>query len=352
MEMEEILAKYRQPRILVVRPDDQSGWMLPFEMQAKQLCGIVGADFVFLESPAMQAVAIQDERSVVGVYAGMFWMLCRLASVVARSGVFPAMKGDVEPEWNPEIRRSLKTPRELLEETVPFDWTMESIGWNQAGERQILFYAVLALSYRFVVLHEAGHIVNDHQPRRRIHGADALLVDRPGPRMLDPEEAVRSQAREIIADGFAFLHTIETFNNELTNGSHLEMAQIIRERLTPDTPTLIRFTLTVIFLYFRLSDRLDWQSLPFQRFSHPPAPFRMKALFALLYEAKPLGIDEGGAASIIREAMASGDALMSVALNVFPQPDWIKQISTPAHDLHFERIYEQCPNWSGPLPKN
>lgn len=352
MEIEELLSKYRQPRLMVVRPDDQSGWMRPFEMQAQHLCGIIGTDFVFLESPVMQAVAIQDERSVVGVYAGMFWMLCRLASVVAGSGVFPAMKGDVEPEWKPEIRRSLKTPRELLEETVPFDWTMESIGWKQAGERQILFYAVLALSFRFVVLHEAGHIVNDHQLRRKVHGTDALLVDRPSPRLLNPEEGVRSQAREIIADGFAFLHTIDTFNNEQTNGGHLEMAQIIRERLTPDAPALIRFALSIIFLYFRLSDRSDWQSLPIERLSHPPAPFRMKALFALLHEAKPLGIDEATANTIILETMASGDALMSVVLNTFPQPYWIKQISTPAHDRHFERIYEHCPNWAGRLPTN
>ena len=353
MEIEELLSKYGQPRQMVVRPDDQSGWMLPFHMQAQELCGVVGADFAFLESPIMQAVAIQCERSVVGVYAGMFWMLCRLASVVAGSGVFPAMKGDVEAKWDPEVRRSLKTPRELLEETVPFDWSMESIGWKQAGERQILFHTVLSLSFRFVVLHEAGHIVNDHQPRRKLHGADALLVDHPNPRLLDSkEEGVCSQAREIIADGFAFFHTIDTFSNELANGSHLEMAQIIRQRLTPDAPTLIRFALSVIFLYFRLSDRSDWQNLPIERLSHPPAPFRMKALFALLYETKPLGIDEATAGTIIRETMVNSDALMSVVLNTFPQPDWIEQISTPDHDRHFEVIHEQCPNWSGRLPTN
>lgn len=161
---------------------------------------------------------------------------------------------------------------------------------------------------------------------------------------------MRSQAREIIADGFACLHTIDTFNNELTIGGNHEMAQIIRERLAPNTPALIGFVLSVIFLYFRLSDRSDWQSLPVERLSHPPAPFRMKALFALLYEAKPLGIDEKTATSIISETMVSGDALMSVVLNTFPQPDWIMQISTSAHDRHFERIYEQCPNWSGRLP--
>jgi hypothetical protein len=350
--IEKLLAKCGLPRPMNLRSDDESGWMVPFALQATEICAAAGASFVILESPDMQAVAVQDEADVVGVYAGMFWMLCRLASLVAGSGVFPAMKGDVEPSWAPEIERSLRTPRELLEEKRPFDWAMESIGWQRAGERQILFYAVLALSFRFVVLHEVGHIANDHGARRMRSGTDALLVDRPGPQLLDPEEAVRSQARELIADGFAFQHTIKTFNNELAGGSHLELAQIVRERLAPDAPALISFALSVIFLYFRLSDRSDWQSVPINRLSHPPAPFRMKALLALLVETKPLGIDEATAAAIISGTMVSGDALMSVMLNIFPQPDWIKQISTSAHDRHFGQLYNEFPNWSGRLPRN
>jgi hypothetical protein len=34
----------------------------------------------------------------------------------------------------------------------------------------------------------------------------------------------------------------------------------------------------------------------------------------------------------------------------FAQPDWLKQIPTPAPTSHFERIYEQCLNWSWRLP--
>ncbi len=349
MNIEELLSRCDLPRPMDVRPDDPSGWMVPFAIQAQEICAAAGATFVFLESEDMQAVAVQDERDVVGVYAGMFWMLCRLAALVARSGVIPAMKGEVEPSWTPEVERSLRTPRQLLEEKRPFNWAMESIGWKQAGERQILFYAVLALSFRFVVLHEVGHIANDHGHRRMRSGSGALLVDRPGPRLLDREEAVQSQARELIADGFAFQHTIVSFNNELSNGSHLELAQIVRERLTPDAPALINFVLSVVYLYFRLSDRSDWRSAPIDRLSHPPAPFRMKALLALLVETKPLGIDETTAATIISGTIPSGDALMSVMLDIFPQPEWIKQISTPAHDRHFGQIYKQFPNWWGRL---
>lgn len=350
MDIEELLRKYGLPRVMEVRPDDTSGWMVPFAIQAQEICAVAGASFAFLESRDMQAVAFQDRRDVVGVYAGMFWMLCRLSSLVAASGVFPAMNGSVEPTWTPDVGRSLRTPRDLLDEKVPFDWEIESAAWKEDGERQILFYVVLAISFRFVVFHELGHIVNDHGRRRTYSGISPLLVDHPGPGLCEPEEALESQARELIADGFAFKHTIATFNNELSSGSHLELAQIVRKHLAPDALRLIGFVLSVIFLYFRLSDLPSWKSTPINRLSHPPAPFRMKALFAQLVETKPLGISESSAASLVSETMLAGDALMSIMLDIFPQPNWIKQISTPAYDRHFGQIYEQIANWSGRLP--
>ena len=212
-----------------------------------------------------------------------------------------------------------------------------------------MFYEVLSLTFRFVVLHEIGHIVNDHGRRRARSGNDALLIDRPVPELLETKEAVQSQARELIADGFAFQHTIETFNSEISNNSHLELAQIVRQRLAPDAQSLISFVLSVVYLYFRLSDRADWQSVPVNQLSHPPAPFRMKALCALLHEKRLLEINEATAATIISGTLASGDALISVMLNIFPQPEWISQISTPFHDRHFGEIYQQFPNWSGRL---
>jgi hypothetical protein len=76
----------------------------------------------------------------------------------------------------------------------------------------------------------------------------------------------------------------------------------------------------------------------------------MKALLALLVETKPLEINKATAESIIRGTIASGDALMSTMLDIFPQPDWMRQISAPAHDRHFRQIYEHFHDWSGRLP--
>ena len=133
MDIDKLLREYGLPGAMAVRPDDLSGWMVPFAVQAEEICTAAGVSFVFLESSDMQAVAIQDEIDVVGVHAGMFWMLCRLASVVAASGVFPAMIGDNEPRWTPEVERSFRTPRDLLKERQPFDWALESIGRVRQG---------------------------------------------------------------------------------------------------------------------------------------------------------------------------------------------------------------------------
>lgn len=349
MNIEEILQKYDLPHSMAVRHNDPSGWMTPFAVEAQGICSASQASFVFLESQKMQAVAVQDSLNLVGVYAGMFWILCRLASSVAAGGIFPTLQGVSEPTWKPDLERSLRTPRDLLDEGQPFDWELEKIGWSEAGERQILFHVVLSLCFRFVVLHEVGHIENDHSRRRQHTRNNLLLVDRPNPRLIQPSEAYESQARELIADGFAFQHLVRIFDNQLTQFSDLEYSRIIREHLVADAPSLIRFTLCIIFLYFRLSDRSDWHTTPLNRLSHPPAPFRMKALFALLIEAKPFGINEEQAGEIISETIVLGDALASVVFDVYPQPDWIKRISTPDHDCHFNKIYEQFGNWSGRL---
>lgn len=349
MTLDEFLNANGLPKSVNVRPDDRSGWMTPFAIQGQQMCASAGAIFAFLESGEMQAVAVQDTdgNDVVGVFAGMFWMLCRLAAVAAGSGVFPGMKGLEEPAWNPDLLRSLQTPRELLEEARPFDWELESIGWNDAPERQMLFFLVLTVLFRFVVFHELGHVRNDHI-RRRINGHPApAMADRLGPELIDPAAAIPSQAREIIADGSALLMTIESLENELTLKHDLELTQILRERLVPDKVALIGFVLTILHLYFRMADRSDWEHLPVDRLSHPPAPFRMKALFSVLIEKPPLGLSEDDAIEAVKRTILIGDAVISVMLDVFPKSNWMQTIETPDHDRHFRLLFEEFPRWVG-----
>jgi hypothetical protein len=160
-----------------------------------------------------------------------------------------------------------------------------------------------------------------------------------------------SQAREIIADSFALKMTIEILDREMKQKGDLEMAKILRNKLMPDQEELVRFVLTVIYLYFRLSDRSNWKEMSIDRLSHPPSPFRMKALMATLLEHRYLNISNEAAERSVQAAMVTGDALMSVILGIYPNPHWFQIISTPEHDRHFERLFQEFPNWSGRLQR-
>lgn len=334
---------------MTVRADDQSGWLTPFAEEAQAICQANGASFVVLENRSINAVAIQDEVEIVGMYVGMFWMLCRIAAVAAERGVFPAMKGENKPVWAPELIRSVKTPRTLLKEGDPFVWAIEGVGWRDAPERQMLFYLVLKILFNFIVFHEVGHLRNDHGRRKKSILSSPFLMDHRSPPLIDPEKAIPSQAREIIADGFAFQNTFATLKSMLSDGDELELIKIYKKRLFTSEVEEVTFVLTIINLYFRISDRSDWHSQPIDRLSHPPAPFRMKAILALLIEDKNLGIDESTLLNSIRGAVMSSDALMSVMLDIYPNPNWLREIETPAHDRHFKRLYEEFPRWRGRL---
>lgn len=345
--IDEILKKYNLPQVMTVRFDDQSGWLAPCAKEAQEICQANGANFVVLESGGMNAVAIQDEIEVVGMYAGMFWVLCRVAAVAAERGVFPTMKGEAEPIRDPDPMRSKQTPRRLLQESGPFVWAIESAGWRDAPERQMLFYLVLKLLFRFVVFHEVGHLRNDHGRRKQSAISSPLLMDRRAPPLIDPEKAIPSQAREIIADGYAFQNTFTTLKLMLSKAGEFDLIETYKKRLFKNESDTITFVLTIIYLYFRISDRSDWRSQPIDRLSHPPAPFRMKAILALSIEDKSFGIDERISMDAIQGAVMSGDALMSVMLDVYPNPNWLKEIETPAHDCHFKRLFDEFPHWRG-----
>lgn len=348
----DILRSWRLPPPLKISFDDPTGFLFPFHREGLDICHGVPrsreCSFTFIESTAMQAVAVQDEIDIVGVYAGMFWMLCRLASSAAASGVFPAMTGGKEPEFKPDVKRSLHLPRDLLDEGKQFDWEAESATWIEYPERQMLFLLILNVLFRFVVNHEVGHIWNDHG-RRRLGRATSLCVDSVQPIQVKAEDAIASQAREIIADSFAFKRTIEVLDRELELKAELDMTKIVREKLLPNRDEIASFVLVIVFLYFRLSDLSNWHGQARDTLTHPPAPFRAHALAAALLEHRHLGISEKSAGLAIRKASLGSAALMTVILGIYPDLHWLKTVSGTQDKEHFQRIFDEIPNWHGPL---
>lgn len=350
MNLDDILKKYRLPHSMHIEVQNESMFMFPLAEEARKICKQHGAEFTFVEGLEMQAGAIQDDIDIVVMYAGMFWMLCRLAAEITRGGAFINMNGQAEPTWNPDFKKSMQIPREILDEGNVFNWKIESADWNEHPERQMLFYAVLSILFRFVIFHEVGHLANDHVRRRHNDSAvPAILMDAPQ-QACEVEDPISSQAREIIADRFSLFRVIATLDHELDLKAETEMAQTLRKKLMATKKELIGFVLTVIFLYFRLSDRKDWKSELLKELSHPPSPFRMKALLATILENfKKLGISEKEAEQLINEVNLVGEAVISVTLNTYPDLDWLRSISTPEHDEHYNCIYHEIPKWHGRL---
>ncbi|MGO6742105.1 hypothetical protein [Rhizobium ruizarguesonis] len=348
----DILRSWKLPPPLKIRFDDPTGFLFPFHEEGMDICRAVPrpreCSFTFIESTGMQAVAVQDEIDIVGVYAGMFWMLCRLASSAATSGVFPAMVGGKEPEWKPDVNRSLRLPRDLLDEGKQFNWEAESATWKEYPERQMLFLVILNVLFRFVVNHEVGHIWNDHG-RRRLGKAASLCIDSVEPSQITVDDPIAAQAREIIADSFAFKRTIEVLDRELELTAELKMTKIVREKLLPNRDEIASFVLIIVFLYFRVSDLSNWRGQARDTLTHPPAPFRAHALAAALLEHRHLGISEKSAGLAIQKASLGSAALMTVILGIYPDLHWLENVSGTQDKDHFQRIFEEIPNWHGPL---
>lgn len=352
-EIGDILVAHRLPPRLDYRSMPLNPWFALCEQEGIGLSahGLSPArvQFCFYESAGIQAVAIQEPGNLAAMSAGMFSMLCRLSATITSKGIMPSMGRTLGPNWQPDISNSILPVRDLLDPTVPFDWLVESAGWVDDPERSTLFYFLLSTMFRFVVVHELGHIAYDHPRRRRVQSAASMFADGDIQTLLTPTEALPSQAREAAADAFAFRRLLEILDRELLIKKDHTVAKIVRAYLAPDNIALASYALTALYLYFRMSDRADWIAVPLDTLSHPPAPFRLKLLCAHLIENSFLGVREPDALAAVRKAVISGDAIMSVALNSFPNPQWFEALESKAFDDHFAVLSQEVPQWLRPL---
>ena len=349
-EIAEICAKYRLPYPMTVPVRDPSAFMFPMGLQAQDLCQLYGARFVFLESPTINAVALQDtDFQMVGVHAGMFWMLSRIAARVVRSGAFVNVGRKPEPVWNPGYGRTSVGPRALLDDMKPFDWQAENADIADDPDRTILFLLILRTLFFFVVLHEIGHLSNDHGLRRKSGTTRPLMIDGASATKGNNGHGTASHAREMIADGFAFLATIRLTHQAATDARKDKVLHDWHQKIMPTNADLTRVVLLIVDLYFRMTDQFYNSDHQLLDRTHPPAPFRLKGVLATVLENPPLGTTEAEIAKILNGIVGLGDAVASIALDIFPNPDWLTSISTRSFDSHFQAIYSAVPDWWGKI---
>lgn len=128
-----------------------------------------GSDFFLVDSFQRQAVAIQD-LSVVMVYKGLLDVVFGIASLAAATTPVPkgTADGSIFP-WRENVDSW------LLQDS--FDWDNERYWWLKSPEHRTVFDFYVRNLFRFIVLHEIGHMHNMHALRRAIRGNESAEVD-------------------------------------------------------------------------------------------------------------------------------------------------------------------------------
>ncbi|WP_155254726.1 M48 family metalloprotease [Pseudomonas corrugata] len=340
----------RQERLdMRLKPSDLAEvnpWFLPVERDLSLICQQIlpkPVSFTFSASPTIQACIVYRSNLVV-MTAGMFNVLCRLASKIVSSGAFVVFEGGAEPTWTPNVDNNFKSVTSGLS-SVAFDWNLESRAWKQSPERMAIFAYVLKTLSRFVVLHELGHAYHNHGIRFQAGVSNFIDVDMAEPELTTNESGVASQAREVIADNFAFNRLRKIQEMELARNVGEEATSLLVKKLLQGEQERVSFLLTMAYLYFHMMDRRDWHSQDVFKLTHPPSPFRLKHLFALTLENGIADLSEDEVGEILSLCHYGCNVLVSLVYNQYPLEDLFEEVSGPRFDKLFNELYKEYPKW-------
>lgn len=300
-------------------------------------------EFTFNQLLIPQACAMFKHRVVI-VSAQMFNMLCLIAERVVAKCAFPHVGNVPEGNWTPDSQNSFKGIRQDLSNGT-FLWTAASNSdWARNPTRLALFFYVLLMLARFVVLHELGHIRHEHGTRTKNH--NSFEVDEMGgsTRVLTQDEALASQARELVADDFAMSRLFMLQERELELKADTELVKALAPQLLDTRQRRHDFLLQVIHLYFTVMDRPDWDLSDLSTMSHPPAPMR---LFALHIQAANGGFLKTTKRSALQRAAAfilAADALPCLLFNLYPSL-WQTSGDVSAFSRRYADIYPELKVW-------
>ena len=330
-----------------VVPDNP--WMSFMEVEARQViattAGSLGIDFAITESTEIQAAAIFGRQPMVLMTFGLADAMCRLANVLVSAGIFVDF-GDTEQSWSPNLENSVASVEDQLR-GEPFRWHRAYVPWMSDGERQIVLAYLLVSMSRFVVLHEIGHIGYMHG--RRTLGSTGMLtaiVDGDGADEAERRSAISSQAKEIAADGFAFNTHLRLQDAEFSGIDLEPMRQLLADKLTGTPRLRLRWTLLSAYLVFQLLDRRKWSIEMARLATHPPAPFRIKCLYAAALNLKRSDMSEDELVEEVSVARMLGSAVVGVGLKRFPNLFWLDQVGGEAFNEMFMELYAELHDWT------
>jgi len=294
------------------------------------------SSFYLLDSPKKQATVIHN-LSVVVVFKGMLSFIFRAASLVAAATPCPtpAPAGTVTP-WAENLGHWL--------EEGPFFFDDERFWWLQSPDHRVVFDFFVDNLFRFVVLHEIGHLHNMHSSRRETLLNEELLS---GTNTTDVAvEDLSVHLREIIADTYAFQFFLQELIEILAeDDAHTNSQKDVAIALKSASFVTALYT---IQLYFWLSAAIPSARASFALNSkkYPPHAFRMQAIESTALEHINRILPSALANKSLAQAMGK---TQTISQNVAGTEDFIKwriKLNDPAFLEHYEKICQGSPNWA------
>lgn len=299
---------------------DGSGWAQGLDLT-----------FTFItDDDSIQAYAIYHYK-LIAMTTGCFNFICTLCDEVVGRGLFG--KDSLLPAggWKEDHTMAEQKIRKILKGV---SFAPEKAVWKGDKEREAVFlYLVLSL-FRFILLHEMGHFAHDHGQRNRMVQLDMDAVGHQRP--LTPQEALDSQARELIADKFA-LDALERML--LADAEQLvafnDIGPFIQRYLSNPFQQKV-FALSIAYMFFIALDGFVYiEPERMAVMTHPISPFRVTTLVSI---ARTGAVSDEEAARL-NEFLPTVDQVMAYVLGRRPNPDWFLQLDHPFYKAQYGRLY-------------
>lgn len=342
-ELERILLQHGIGGILRDSRCAQNPFIGLFEYDGKMLCHLVTngeVEFHLINDPRRNAVAVYSTNSV-GVFVGMLDVIFKLSAKIVDGGLFPHV-GNVETtSWNPDIHNTFESRESLLKSIEQFAWSQDRLPWIKSMERQALFMFIANTLFRFIVFHELGHIYNDHgraKPKPDNFELDEMSTDH-------GLGNISSQAKESIADTFAFQLLVEYQRSHLEQQKDHPIGALLKEKLFQTDHDLVRFISQLIYVYFYMMETPNWLDTEPGSWSHPPAPFRLQTIYAALLEHSILSLTQKVIPDLLRQSIFLGSSTLAVIFNRYPDFNWLSILDQKKYRDHYKNIYMEMDNW-------
>ena len=304
-----------------------------------------GVQFAITENQTPRAVALLNKRYVVVTF-GLLDQICKLAAAAITQGVFVAFR-DASPQWRPSEYPPNRLDAQLGQQ--PFHWDPEQLPWLVDFERQMIFVHMVISMSRFVFFHELGHIILGHGRSSSDPGFQVMqMADGPHEPVPLQTSLHELQAKELAADTYA-LDAILCLNEfEFEADREDEGGRLLQTHLLTRKTLRARWALMTCYFMFLLLDRYDHTPATVAMRSHPPTAFRLRYLFGHALVRNAFDLTETETADEVLNVIALSDAVVAIALDRPPEPQWLRQHSAE-YDALFMSLYALVPQW-GQMP--